>query len=241
MRRDDHAGHQPEARDDRRPASRSTAARAIAPALAPARTAPAARARPIAAQAAVPGYSAGMRSGSPPGRWMSVGRGERLGEGRVRGRGRIHDPHRLGDDLHAPHPPRHAGTPRPRSPPRGPAGRGRRRSGRPRSRTTPSAARRQLQDRPQERFVAGQELAAAVERDRPGHGASPPGRGSVGTVGIRRGDVLHRRPVADPPPPPGPPPPPPRAGPAPRGRAPPRRARGTRPAGSGRGPEPHPG
>jgi hypothetical protein len=46
-------------------------ARAMAPALAPASTAPAACASAIAAQAAVPGMIVGMRSGSPPGRWIT--------------------------------------------------------------------------------------------------------------------------------------------------------------------------
>ena len=46
-------------------------AKAIAPALAPARTAPPTWASVIAAQAAVPGITVGMRSGSPPGKWMT--------------------------------------------------------------------------------------------------------------------------------------------------------------------------
>ena len=47
----------------------SRSASAIAPALAPARHAPRANARRAAAQAAVPPRIAGIRSGSPPGRW----------------------------------------------------------------------------------------------------------------------------------------------------------------------------
>ena len=63
-----------------RAASRSMLPRAIAPALAPASTAPPPSAGRIAAQAGVPAQIAGIRSGSPPGRWMtSAARGEPRG------------------------------------------------------------------------------------------------------------------------------------------------------------------
>ena len=74
------------------------------------------------------------------------------------------------------------------------------RSGRPRAaavgttatRTIPSTRGARSQDRQQERLVSGQELAAPVERDRPGHGrGSPSGPASSGAVGVGRRDVLH--------------------------------------------------
>ena len=119
----------------------------------------------------------GMRSGSPPGKWMTSAAASQRGEVGVGGARGVDDRDGLGLDGPARRPPPRARTHPRRGRREVRADRARPRSGRPRrgsSRASTHRSTATLQQRLEERLVARLELAAAVERDRPAHAIRAP-------------------------------------------------------------------